>query len=87
MIYHFFFNLSYFILDCDTKLWGLVFYNYILTDFECGFISYVPLRVGADLKEEKNQIVSKLEDYAIPLVSKVIQKTYTEIYIEPSSEL
>lgn len=31
-------------------------YNYILIDTECGYISYVPLRLGDDLKEEENQI-------------------------------
>lgn len=52
----FFSYLSYLILACVTKLSSLMLSNYILIVIEWGCSSYVPLRLGDDLKEEENQI-------------------------------
>lgn len=73
--------LTYLILPCASKLSRLTLYNYSVIDIECGVVVMSLGDSGISYRKKKTKLtVSKLADYAISMLSKVIQKTHT-VYI------
>lgn len=79
--------LPYLILPCVSKLSRLVLYNYSVIDIECGVVVISLWDSWISYRKRKTKLtVIKLADYAISMLSKVIEKTHTE-YINVSYNL